>query len=424
MARTDTLPHFLADVAQAIRFAETGSAIGDPIAANTFDTRISVLAKPSGLATLVGVYQFIETPNTTGLTSDWSTTVSEPITFGWTGTSTGSPGSVYENIRNSISVRYGSYGLVIYYDNEVAYTSTTYSNISYYTGWQALDSAGTAATRTIIIKDPYTISTNSAFYQWFVSNTTKVEVGGSIPTGTITINAISGYTGTQYFYYTAYENNAIVPKTYSKQPSASATLSNVVIGSVLTYDGYCSIDYGFSGGIEFVGDIRNTAYQMSKVWKMTGTTAALSPYSDCCFDGASQILMADNTTKSLVDVAIGDRVITYNETTQIEEPNEVISLGTADLGHIAAITLEDGTAIRLNPYHPMWTENGWKSLIGHKGLPILTQSDKLMNKNGEYVAIKSIENIDIETETYYTLKVANNNNFYVNGYLAQGKDKD
>lgn len=47
-----------------------------------------------------------------------------------------------------------------------------------------------------------------------------------------------------------------------------------------------------------------------------------------------------------------------------------------------------------------------------------------MNNKGDYVAIKSIEEVEINTATYYTIKVANNNNFYVNGYLAQGKDKD
>jgi hypothetical protein len=134
--------------------------------------------------------------------------------------------------------------------------------------------------------------------------------------------------------------------------------------------------------------------------------------------------MADGDTKALVDVKIGDMVMTYNEATGATEVNEVTALGSVELAGITQITLEDDAIIRMNRYHPMWTEEGWKSLTRYKNLPKLTIDDKLINTNGEYVAIQSIEEINIEEETYYTIKVANNNNFYINGYLAQGKDKD
>lgn len=145
---------------------------------------------------------------------------------------------------------------------------------------------------------------------------------------------------------------------------------------------------------------------------------------DCCFDGSSRVILADAETKALADVQIGDNVLTYNEVTGTTEINEVTATGSVTIGIISEITLEDDTKIRLNKYHPMWTEQGWKSLTRYNNLPELTINDKLMNSQGEYVSIKSIEGISIEEETYYTLKVANNNNFYVNGYLAQGKDKD
>lgn len=256
------------------------------------------------------------------------------------------------------------------------------------------------------------------------SSSSSGSSGAEVATGTITINTVSGDSGSQYFYYTAYEGNTITPKTYTKDASASATINNIVVGSVITYDGYCGIDYNLSGGIEFVGDIENTANRMTKVWKITGSSGTLDPYHDCCFDGESKVLMADNTEKALVDIAIGDMVMTYDEITGEAASNEVTALGTVELRNITEITLEDDTVIRMNKYHPMWTEEGWKSIVGYKGMPRLTTNDKLMNNSNEYVAIKSIEDIEIDTTTYYTLKVANNNNFYVNGILAQGKDKD
>lgn len=144
---------------------------------------------------------------------------------------------------------------------------------------------------------------------------------------------------------------------------------------------------------------------------------------DCCFDGASKVLLPNGATKALVDVNIGDTVMSYNETTGAIEENKVTALGTVELRRATQITLEDDTVIRMNIYHPLYTQDGWRSITGYNGLPELTIEDKLLNSEGEYIGIKGIENVVIDEATYYTLKVEGNNNFYVNGILAQGKDK-
>lgn len=388
---------------------------------------------------LYGVYQFISTPTGAGLPYDWSINHSEPITFGWTSTSSGSPGTVYENICNKISVNYGSYGLAIFYDNQTAYTNTTYGGISSYTGWQAIDGMGTAATRTIIIATPYRISSSSTFYQWFSNNTERVgdwsggTGGGGLTTvDTATVN-VNGYasgsgtgTGTTHFYYTASENGQIVAKHVTSTATSGATLYDVVVGTYVVYhcDGSVAISPD-NGGATWIDDISWTAYNMSIVYQINTTgTITFSGYTDCCFEGTSQILMADGTTKNLSEISIGEKLMAYNEQTGVNEINEVTALGTAAVNHNTTIVLEDDTIIQMNKYHPLWTEDGWKSIVRHRNLPKLTEADKLMNNNGDYVAIKSIEEVEIDTATYYTIKVANNNNFYVNGYLAQGKDKD
>jgi hypothetical protein len=389
---------------------------------------------------LYGVYQFISTPTGSGLPYDWSTTTSEPITFGWTESTTGTPGSSYDQECHKISVNYGVYGLVIRYDNQVAYTTTTYSNISSYTGWQTLDGIGTATTRTIIIATPYRISSSSTFYQWFSNNTERVGDwsggtgggGGLTTVDTATVN-VNGYasgssygSGETHFYYTASENGQIVAKHVTSTATRGATLYDVVVGTYVVYhcDGSVAISSD-DDGATWINDISWTAYNMSIVYQINTTgTIRFSGYTDCCFEGTSQILMADGTTKNLSEISIGEKLITYNEQTGVNEINEVTALGTAAVNHNTIIVLEDGTIIQMNKYHPLWTEDGWKSIVRHRNLPKLTEADKLMNNNGDYVAIKSIEEVEIDTATYYTIKVANNNNFYVNGYLAQGKDKD
>lgn len=378
---------------------------------------------------LYGVYEFISTPTGSGLTSNWSSTVSEPITFGWTNGSTGSPGTVYEHICNEISVQYGAYGLVIRYDNAVAYTSTTYSNISSYTGWQAMDGISSSSARTIIIATPYRISSSSAFYEWFSNNTERVgdwdsgsSSGGSgttIETGTLELRAIPGE---RQIWVPRLNNDSI---TYGHYTSGNQSITDVILNApFFVYMGLGSYAYIYkdtSGVTDIGSDLSDAGYYTGV---LTSTSGYVDFWYDCCFAGESKILMADNTEKALVDVAIGDMVMTYDEITGISTANEVIALGTVELNNSTKLVLEDGTVIHMNKYHPMWTESGWKSIVGYKEMSRLTTEDKLLNNNGEYVAIKAIEDSEIEKETYYTIKVANNNNFYVNGYLAQGKDKD
>ena len=218
--------------------------------------------------------------------------------------------------------------------------------------------------------------------------------------------------------------------TYSSVTTGqTATIDNVILNAPFT------LIYGTGVGASYLPSSTSNVTILTQhvnsdndcnslVGILTSSSGWINIFADCCFDGTSQILMTDGSTKALADVAIGDIVMTYNEANGEAEANEVTALGTVDLIRIAELALEDGTAIRMNRYHPLWTEEGWKSLIEYNGLPKLTANDKLMNNNGDYIAIKSIDIVDIEEETYYTIKVASNNNFYVNGILAQGKDKD
>ena len=243
--------------------------------------------------------------------------------------------------------------------------------------------------------------------------------GTTVSTGTLELRAVPG------------ESEIWVPRlsgssiTYGHYTSGNQSISSVILNApFFIYMGLGSAPYIYkdTSGVTDIGSDLNDAGYYSGV--LTSSSGYVDFWYDCCFDGQSKVLMADNTEKALADVAIGDMVMTYDEITGASAANEVTALGTVELNNITEIVLEDDTVIRMNVYHPMWTEEGWKSVVGYKGLPRLTTEDKLLNNNGEYVAIKSIERADIDKQTYYTLKVANNNNFYVNGYLAQGKDKD
>lgn len=299
--------------------------------------------------------------------------------------------------------------------------------------WMGEIDGNSYPTAYITFNGSYNVSED--FYNAFIAIATQTSSGSgggsgapSILTSTVTINAFGsdpyGYSGNTDFYYTAFENGAIVAKHTSSNAANAVTLNNVVVNTHLTYNCIGGIALGPSSGASWVTDLTFTGSQMSQIFEITSTSARFSTYTDCCFEGTSQILLADSTTKNLSEISIGEKLITYNEQTGINEINEVTALGTAPVNHNTIIVLEDDTIIQMNKYHPLWTEDGWKSIVRHRNLPKLTEADKLMNNNGDYVAIKSIEEVEIDTTTYYTIKVANNNNFYVNGYLAQGKERD
>lgn len=375
-----------------------------------------------------GVYVFRDIPIADPLSYGESLELSQTNAwFGWTDTSSGDPGTSLDYTYTSLQVDYSIHGLTIWYGSTVAYSTNT--QIVSKSGWQAVDTISTLSCRTIIVPNPVPIDYTSDFYYWWGNNLEREDdwTGGSgggdgVETGELYFP--SGIP--DQLYIPVFKNGTATYEAYSAQ-SGGITVSDVMVGVPFTLcpDGASSGTYLYIDQETGVTRLQlNSADELYIGYLNTSSGGRLGAYLDCCFDGTSRVFMADGTTKALADISAGDMVMTYNEITGAAEANEVTGLGTVTLRAIKVLVLADGTEIRMNAYHPMWTEDGWKSITQHKGLPLLTEEDRLLNNNGEYVNIKEIRSETIEKETYYTIKVANNNNFYVNGYLAQGKDKD
>lgn len=163
-----------------------------------------------------------------------------------------------------------------------------------------------------------------------------------------------------------------------------------------------------------------TASQEWDILKITisNPTKDVSVYvfnEDCCFVAGTKVLMADGTTKNIEDVKVGDNVLSYNESTNEYENNVVLKLITnLNTTNLARVNLSDGTSIEMNEYHPIYTVEGWKSITNFKGYPTLTENDKILSINGEYIEILSIERwIEEIPITTYNLSIANNHNYFV-----------
>lgn len=73
--------------------------------------------------------------------------------------------------------------------------------------------------------------------------------------------------------------------------------------------------------------------------------------------------------------------------------------------HIALVTLDDGTQLEMNAYHPIYTENGFHSLTNHEGYDTLVVGDKVKCFDGYHEIIDIIETHLTEPIITYNLAI-------------------
>ena len=140
----------------------------------------------------------------------------------------------------------------------------------------------------------------------------------------------------------------------------------------------------------------------------------------CCFVKGSQVRISlDGTAKNIEDLKAGEQIVVYNED---EKKFELSTISDTprnnNVTDKATIVLENGITIEMNAYHPLLTIEGYHSLTGHEGLPLLTDKDILVTINGE-IGIKQIVRETIEPITMYNLSVnGEHHNYVVNSVVA------
>jgi len=136
---------------------------------------------------------------------------------------------------------------------------------------------------------------------------------------------------------------------------------------------------------------------------------------NCCFVQGTPVWLADGIKKNIEDVVVGDVVLSYNESTKNYEYNKVVNtIINPNATNIARVSLVNGTTIEMNEYHPIYTEEGWKSLTNYNDFPTLTENDKILSINSEFIEIASIETWEEkEPITTYNLSIENNHNYFV-----------
>lgn len=187
-------------------------------------------------------------------------------------------------------------------------------------------------------------------------------------------------------------------------------------------------NYEFSifGGTQIAYINRYILYEVDDVDSLIINGKSYYSYDMCCFDAGSQVLMANNTTKNIEDVKVGDYVMSYDTKTGNYSPqrvtNTIVKHNSDDLVYL---NLSNGVRIGMRAYHPMLTVNGWKSLrpelaetisdVGH--IQQLGNNDTLIGYNN--VSITSIEQREpIDNYDTYNFTVDNFHTYIVNGVVV------
>ncbi len=147
-----------------------------------------------------------------------------------------------------------------------------------------------------------------------------------------------------------------------------------------------------------------------------------------CFVAGIQITMADNSTKNIEQIAKGDFVMTFDNTTNKLVKTQVSELIQARHSNLIKLKFSDREIITTDD-HPFWTaDKNWASLNPTKSnnnydqdtdVKQLVVGDKIfVASENKFIDVIDIEKIADEQITF-TLELTTGNNFIANGLLVK-----
>lgn len=150
--------------------------------------------------------------------------------------------------------------------------------------------------------------------------------------------------------------------------------------------------------------------------------------SECCFVAGTKILTSLNgQVKNIEDIKENDQIVSYNiltgENYNAKVKKLIIKKDTTD---IAEVFLANGIVLKMNAYHPIYTEKGWHSITNHNGYDTLIIGDKVKTFDN-YEEIINIKRYKTNPIITYNIDVINidenldddsNDTFYANGVVV------
>jgi hypothetical protein len=130
--------------------------------------------------------------------------------------------------------------------------------------------------------------------------------------------------------------------------------------------------------------------------------------SACSFDGGTEVMMADGTTKPIKDVEIGDRVLATDPETGEEGPRVVTRRWVHD-DTLVDLELADGTVVTTTEDHPFWnaTDRAWQRADR------LDRGDDLHSATGQRIKVNGLAASTQKIAVAYNLTVDAIHTYYV-----------
>ena len=147
-------------------------------------------------------------------------------------------------------------------------------------------------------------------------------------------------------------------------------------------------------------------------------------YAVACVKANTLILTSLNNETTLAkDVRNGDTIVYYNfETNTVEEGIVSQVYIHRNATNFVKYTFEDGSYLEVTDYHPIYTQEGWKSLTRRNGYEKPQVGDKVKTEKGW----KTLTNIEAYKglEDCYDFGIKSKegktaNNYFANGTLVQ-----
>lgn len=106
----------------------------------------------------------------------------------------------------------------------------------------------------------------------------------------------------------------------------------------------------------------------------------LNAYSQSYVVGSTQVTMADDTRKSIENIAVGDVVLSYDVKEGVYQKKKVTGTDKIMFGRTLRIVLDNGLQILTTSDYPFWGERGWLSV-----------DTELTSENPKYESVKETQ---------------------------------
>lgn len=336
---------------------------------------------------------------------------------------------LYENVYTGSAIYGGDYaalGTAIY--TEKSYTSTNHKSATKSTTIQEsfVDSGYSVSPSSLWSSYSLSIDFFKAGYSKSNSFTATRTYGvpSSITTPTITVTDLgssyvnikivnnSSYAGSYHLSFKAYHNVGN-PVSYTYSGSIGANSTAIPTINLSSYSSQGTIK-----GIAGTGQIYYLGKGSSAASFSRGDTGGNSGGGDVCLIKNTPILMADNTTKPIQDIVVGDEILGYDFENNCTTPSVVMySIPTKFQQQAHYIIFDNGKTLCTTRGHELYVvEYG-------RYVPVedIKEGEHCLDENGDETEVLAIHwDVELKTfEQFYHI-VSSNNTYYANGILNAG----